>query len=432
MSTIQELTAKLSQTKEKTEKETLSKELLEQLRKQEFLWAAFCPATKHYFLAKEENQLTAYLFSEEQLCQDFVEEMHQRHINLSIMKNQEQHRVILFAELYRCGVTQVVIDSAENYYAVPLSQLIPIPDYSKIPLVQRPVLNPTVTGKMLLLSQDIRWGRADGNTELDLLQEIYHSPFLHPFKPAEGDEPEKAGVYEMPDGGSLFMIFTDMFSLKDANPKDYPAAKIVRFADLHKLLTENPDKAGIMINPGSGAPMLLDMQLLELTQKSAEGDLADVAVKSMNENSGKIIVTKPEVTPHDMITHITDYLKDKHFVKRIWLRTIRKEEDIRPHYLIIVDWYDEVTKEQKQLAQKEIAEVALPFARGLHIEYLAYQQEQGKAWIGSSEPFYAEEVPETETSETPETPEPAETPKETKPEPAKPKKKGFFGLFGKK
>ena len=292
MTTIQELTVKLSQTADPKERETLGNQIISGMKEQETLWAAFCPATKHYFLAQEENQLTAYLFSAEETCQAFVNEMRRRHIILEVLANKKEHRMFLFAELFRCGITQIVIDSAEDYFAVSLNALMPIPDYSQLPLVQRPVLNPVVTGKLLLLMQDMRWGRADGNTELDALQEIYHSPFLHPFKPGENGAPDENGVYQLPDnGGSLFMIFTDMYSLKSAEPKEYPAAKIVRFADLHKMLTDNPDKMGIIINPGSGAPMLLDMQLLELTQKSAEGDLSEVTVRSMNKDSGKIIVT---------------------------------------------------------------------------------------------------------------------------------------------
>ncbi|MBE6876868.1 MAG: SseB family protein, partial [Ruminococcus sp.] len=296
MSTIQELAVKLSQTAEPSERDNLAGQIIQLLKTQQTVWSAFCPATKHYFLAQEEKQITAYVFSTEETCRAFTEALRKRHILLEVLKNEQEHRMFLFAELFRCGVTQVVIDSAEDYYAVPLSELIPIPDYSKLPLVQRPVLNPTVTGKMLLLTQDMRWGRADGNTELDALQEIYHSPFLHPFRKEEASGTEIPGIYSLPDnGGSLFMIFSDLYSLKQANPNDYPHAKIVRFADLHKMLADNPDKLGIIINPGSGAPMLLDMQLLELTQKSAEGDLADITVKSMNENSGKIIVTKPEM-----------------------------------------------------------------------------------------------------------------------------------------
>lgn len=433
MNTIQELTVKLSQTAEPSERESLSEQIVQLLKNQETVWASFCPATKHYFLAQEDNQLTAYLFSTEEACQAFKESMRKRHIMLEVLKNEKEHRMFLFAELFRCGVTQIVIDSAEDYYTVALNQLIPIPDYSQIPLVQRPVMNPVVTGKMLLLSQDMRWGRADGNTELDALQEIYHSPFLHPFRKNE-DGAEESGIYNLPDnGGSLFMVFTDLYSLKQANPNDFPHAKIVRFADMHQMLTDNPDKMGIIINPGSGAPMLLDMQLLELTQKSAEGDLADVTVRSMNENSGKIIVTKPEMPNRDMTNHLTEYFQEHPVIKRAWLRTIRKEEEIRPHYLIILEWADGIRKEERKDIRRELSQTALPFARGLHIEYVSYHYDHGKAWTGSSEPFYQAEgfTPEAEPEETaPAQPEPEQKPESSKkPE----KKKGLFsGLFGKK
>ncbi len=435
MTTIQELTAQLSQTEEIEKRKELAQQIIDLFRKQETIWAAFCPATKHYFLAQEENQITAYLFSTEQACLDFKEQMRKRHIMLEVLKNEAEHRMFLFAELFRCGVMQIVLDSAENYFAIPLPMLMPIPDYSKMPLVHRPVLNPTVTGKLLLLMQDMRWGRADGNTELDALQEIYHSPFLHPFRQATETDPEAPGIYQMPDGGSLFMVFTDLHSLKAANPTDYPAARIVRFADMHRLLTENPDKTGIIINPGSGAPMLLDLQLLELTQKAAEGDLSEVTVRSMNADSGKIIVTKPEMPNQDLMNHITEYIQDKDVINRVWLRTIRKEEEIRPHYLIIIDWKPGIEKEQRKAIRNEISDAALPFARGLHLEYVSYHNENGKNWTGSSEPFYdvtpAQEAPAPEVKQE-ETPVQEQPPQE-QPKKEQPKKKGFFSaLFGKK
>ena len=66
----------------------------------------------------------------------------------------------------------------------------------------------------------------------------------------------------------------------------------------------------------------------------------------------------------------------------------------------------------------------MPFARGLHIEYVSYHYDHGKAWTGSSEPFYAAEIPEEPKTSAEETAEPQKEP---------PKKKGLFsGLFGKK
>ena len=71
MTTIHELTVKLSQTADPKEREPLENQFISMMREQENLWAAFCPATKHYFLAQEDNQLTAYLFSTEESCQTF-------------------------------------------------------------------------------------------------------------------------------------------------------------------------------------------------------------------------------------------------------------------------------------------------------------------------------------------------------------------------
>ena len=390
METIQELIAQLNQATEESQDSqriTLTEQLVTAVKNQEQLWAAFCPATKHYFLAQEHQQITAYLFSEEAYYENFLIEMRKKHIILERIENPKKHRMFLFAELYRCGVTQVAIDSEENHAIISLRSLIPIPDYSKLPLVQRPVLNPTVTGKILCLMQDVRYGRADGNTELNVLQEIYHSAFLHPVE---------NGIYQLPDGQKFFMIFTDLYSLKQLHPEKNTQAEIVRFADLQKMLAEQTEIKTIIINPGSGTPMLLDAQLLEVAEKSASGILEEMSVRNMNENAGKVVITKPELTPVSMIDQIRSVLQKTDLVQTAYLRNIRREEEIRPHYLIILDWKekDAVSKEEKSQIHREITTAAMPYARGLDLEYVSYDSVVGKEWAGNAEPIYQAEMPE--------------------------------------
>ncbi|MDE7121752.1 MAG: enhanced serine sensitivity protein SseB [Oscillospiraceae bacterium] len=422
MATIQELITKLNQTTEESQRMEFTQQLVSAIKNQEQLWAAFCPATKHYFLAQEHQQITAYVFSEESYYENFTFEMRKKRIILEKLENPRKQRMFLFAELYRCGVTQIAIDSEEEPIMIPLQMLIPVPDYSKLPLVQRPVLNPTVTGKILCLMQDVRFNRADGNTELDVLQEIYHSAFLHPVRSATEDKPEENGIYQFPEGQKLFMLFTDLYSLKQFDPKDYPQLKIARFADMQEMLKKNPDVMAIIINPGSGAPMLLDLQLLEVAEKSASGILENTVIRSMNENAGKVVITKPELTPVSMIDAICSVLKETELVKKAYLRNIRREEEIRPHYLVILDWNGAVSKEEKTQIHRKIAEAAMPYARGLDIEYLAYDSAVGKEWTGNAEPIYdLKSESESEHSEK----------TENATEKAKPKKKGFL-FFGKK
>ena len=418
MSSIQELISQLNSETEDIKRTTLTTELVTLIKTQNFLWVAFCPNTKHYFLAQEHEQLTAYIFSEENFFENFSIALSKKHIMLNAVKISTEHRTFLFAELYRCGVTQICINSEQEHAKIALSSLIPIPDYSALPLVQRPVLNPTVTGKILCLMQDINFGRASGNTELDVLQEIYHSAFFLPIKPQHENTPEEAGIYQLSDGKKVFMIFTDLYSLKQANPENYSQARIARFGDLKQLLASNPDIMGIIINPTSGSAMLLDSQLLEIAEKSASGSLENIITRNMNTNAGKIVITNLESEPLDMINHVCDILKENSLVKTAYLRHIRREEEIRTHYLMILDWNDSVTKEQKFEIQKEIAKSALPYAQGLDIEYISYDSAVGKEWTGNAEPFYKMQEPDNSS-------------KSDKPDKKEKKSKGLFGLFKK-
>ncbi len=417
MSAIQELIVQLNKTKETTERKSLTDQILQLVKTQDLIWAAFCPATKHYFLAKDENQITAYLFSDQDYYQAFIDEMRKKHMILKEIENKAEHRTFLFAELYRCGVTRVVIDNEQEPVSIPLARLIPVPDYTSLPLVQRPVLNPTVTGKILCLMQDVRFNRADGNSELDVFQEIYHSAFFLPIHGQTETEPEKPGIYHSPDDNKdLLMIFTDLYSLKQANPQEYEKARIVRFGDFEKILEENKDLFGLIINPGSGAAMLLDRQLLDIAGKYASGAIDNVPVTTLNQDSGKIIVTKPEIWPQDLADQIAVVLEQKDLVNAVYLRTIRRDEEIRRHFLIVLDWNGKSTEEEKKALEIELSQAVMPYARGLNLEYIDYQNPLGKEWAGSGEPFW-------KRPGLVETPPPAEKKEE--------KKKGLFGFFKK-
>ncbi|MDE6657786.1 MAG: enhanced serine sensitivity protein SseB C-terminal domain-containing protein, partial [Oscillospiraceae bacterium] len=163
---------------------------------------------------------------------------------------------------------------------------------------------------------------------------------------------------------------------------------------------------------------LLDAQLLEIAEKSASGILDNIVVRTMNQNAGKVVITKPEVEPSDMITHVSEILKENDFVKTAYLRNIRREEEIRPHYLIILDWNRSITKQQKDQICEKITKSAFPYAHGLDIEYISYDSAVGKEWTGNAEPFYKMQEPDISS-------------KSDKPDKNEKKSKGLFGFFKK-
>lgn len=383
MSTIQNLIETFYQTTEKsnTVAEEQAAAVLEAVKKQDTLLVAYFPRTKHYYITKEFGQQCAIIFSKRDIFERFAVVCKERGVHIAAIENPVSDRMFLFADLWRCGFTRIMVDYQPLYLNLALTDFFQIPNYTALPLAQRPVISPRMTGKLLYLMQEIHSGRADGGQELDVLTELYHTPFLMPAEHLP-DGTVRIPVQTVSDGRRMGMLFTDRREWTKVIQDQKLTPEIAWFKDMQQKIEKDWDI--VVINPNSGAELILDAQLLETAEKVATGNTTDLKLHSLREGE-RVTVTEPERIPENLTERITACLHNHPEIKTAWLQLMKKDSTLLPNYLLILE-----STEEKDLTPlyREIAETALPASEGLHLECISYEKELAKYWVGKAKPFY--------------------------------------------
>lgn len=377
MSQIQTLIADYYQNVRENQKqeveERTAEAVIEALRTQETLFAAWFPKSNHYFMTMEFGQPCTVLFSDREIFERFAVHCKEQGIRTAAIQNPVKERVLLFADLWRCGFTRVMVDFEPLYLNISLFDLFTPPDYSNVPLIQRPVISPQMTGYVLRMVQDMETGQAHGNTELQMLSELYHSPFFSPVEPQTGRY-----LIGTSKDKRFAMLFTDRREWAATMKAFVP--KIVRYADIKQLLEKECD--GVILNPGTGAQLYLDAQLLETAEKVATGETEHLTPRAMQEM--KVTISDPEPQPSELIHSITAILQKYSGVKTAWLRSITKSDNLHAGYLLVYACTPET--DQSKLF-RELKDVAMPMTDGKNLEYMAFEELPDPSWAGNT-PFY--------------------------------------------
>ncbi len=382
MSQIQELIAdyyrNIQHTGQREAAETTAEAIIEAVKTQDKLLAAWFPQTKHYFVTMEFGQPCAVLFSEQEIFEHFAESCKDRGIRTAAVESPVQQRSLLFADLWRCGITRVIIDFEPLYLNIALSDLFTPPDYSHIPLAQRPVLSPKMTGYVLQMTQGLHTGQANGNTELHMLTELYHSAFFSPVE--RTGQTKRIPAVSTPEGRQFAMLFTDRREWAEVMKTTQFVPEIVRYADMQQMLQNGCD--GVVVNPGTGAELYLDAQLLEAAEKAAAGDTADLEPCAMQDI--KIVITDPDEVPTELVNCLTAVLQNHAGIKTAWLRVMQRSDHLHARYLLI---YEGTPETDKTAFFRELAKAAVPLTSGRDFECVSMEDLPDRSWIGKV-PFY--------------------------------------------
>ena len=352
--------------------------VIDALRTQETLYAAWFPATKHYFMTGEFGSRTAVLFSERDCFERFAESCKERDIRISAIPNPAAQRELLFMDLLRCGFQHVMIDYLPRKLVLCMEDLARMPDMSALPLAERPILAPDLTGSLLWFLQQLHTGRADGKQELRLLVTLYHSPLLMPVERTPAGDRIPAAVI---DGRKTVRLFTDRREWAAAGTPAQYHPRAVWFHDLQKLLSEGFDAA--VINPDTGAELTLDASLLEAAAEAAVGDTQDMVLRSLQFQGEKITITDPDPFPEELAEALRGVLRQHPDVRVAFLRVMKRQNAFCPNYLLIVEGNG---TEGKDALFSALARAAAPCADGWSLECVSY--EKAKMWTKHAKPFY--------------------------------------------
>ena len=381
MSSIQELITNFYQSDEEHSEES-AQAVIDAFLQKDTLMIARMPETKQFFISMESGQQTAIFFSGRDTFEKFAVYCQKGGFRVDAVEYTKDKQPLLFAELWRCGFTRIMIDFLPSFLNISLFDVFTPPDYSSKPLFYRPVIAPRMTGKILYLMQQIQTGKADGKLELDALTELYHSPFYTGAIPLNinGKRAMQISGHENADGTKTLFLFTDM---KEYATVSHPAGELPSIAwypDIQAVMNQGIQTA--VINSGSTAPLTLDMQLLKVAEQSATGQTEDFTFTSM-ENAKLSRITDIENPPQDLLKALSAELSNHQQIKSAYLRMIQTGEKLRPSYFLILEAPTAMKAISRMLYQ-----TAQTYLQGHDFECTALEKPEISQLVGKSKPFY--------------------------------------------
>lgn len=382
MPTVQELLTALRQHTEEAPSAEQLRAVAQAVSELDTMLIAWFPATRHWFITVEQNEPTAVVFSNRDSFEAFAARCKEQGIYVEAMENAKADRPALFMDLVRCGFTQVLIDYAPAFLVLPVTAFVKLPDFTELSLVERPFPAPFLTGKILYLFQQIHAKKADGELELAVLRELYHSPL---FMPVQVFEADGQTAYHVPaeeqDGKRTAHLFTDRVEWERFGVSPEYAPAVARFAELQTLLQGGFDR--LVINPGSGAELVLDASLLDAAEQAVMGDVRELDLRTLQTQGEKLTVSDPEEVPDKLTVALISVLEQHDMVNAAYLRVLKRSNVLHPSWLVLLDLRED---RGRKTLHRELSTAAQPYLGSFDIEFAAY--DEAEDFAGKTKPFY--------------------------------------------
>lgn len=391
MSEIQSLIKKYAETKKKL----YLSEVIDKLKNQNMIWAAYSPVTRNYHLDIFEGKTISFIFSEKEYYNVYEEKLKNKGITVVPHECKSADRTELFMELYRSGIELIAIDDGQQYLIISLFDVIRKPDFSNLSEVQRPVLNPNLVSAADNFFQALAFKRPSKDLEERMFMEVYKAKYLMPIDAsklnleknsqdntdikfiAKDDSEFKVPLITNADGKNFFAFFTDWIEFRKFDKQKRFNGNIVGFEELKYFSEQNN---GVVINP-FGFNLILDKNMINVIESFVKGN-QDVNIQRMKlQKDTKVMFGEPKEKPTEMLEAISKCLKNHSGVKSAYLRLMVK--DNVESWLLIIDFEGE-----KNALFGDIAKSALAYSKGKNIDFIKLGSEFSKNAVKNVEPFY--------------------------------------------
>jgi|GEM_PF-103709 len=263
--------------------------LIQKLQKVPQMYVAFCTATNMPLVVCDPDTYNdqVWVFSKQEILQEFAKPYLEKKIPVrGVIVDRKQYSAF-FGSLHVIGANEVVFqEDTDVRFTITLTDLAPMPDYSKLPVTKRPLFNPELQLTGLYFMQE--FSRPVPNEEkenLPALDEefsvnIARARYLVPieFNEGEGTATQKLArhEYKLPilrgkNGEILQPIFSDAAEFQKFARGKQISAITLPFVSLRPLLVK--DSKGFILNP-AGYHILLPGSLLETLQKKFPDEVA--------------------------------------------------------------------------------------------------------------------------------------------------------------
>lgn len=390
METIQEIIKKFEVTKDKQ----IYSEIIERIKTEELLLISYMPFTNNYYLDFENGKPACYIFTEKKYYDEYQDYMMQQQIIVKHVESNEEQRMLMFGDLYRSGFEMIVIDNGQTHLIISLFDIIDKPDFSDVPEINRPIMNPSLVCAANHFFQGLSTKRVTRDMEANMFKEICNAKYLMPLDTSKmnmektnADNGEcvvkEKSIMQFPlitnsEDKSFYPFFTDWNEFRRFDKEQKFSGNIATFEDIKYFI----DKAdGISINP-YGVNITLTKDMLNVIESAAEGSLQNTVIKEQAaEKESKVMLGEPAEYPQKMIDEICKYLKTNKNVNAAYLRLMVKDNE--QSYLIIVDFSGD-----KNVVFSSIANAGVLFSNGKNLDLVPLSSGFGKEATENIIPFY--------------------------------------------
>ena len=213
-----------------------------------------------------------WVFTNVDAVKQFADEKLKENMVLRAIKVKREEGPVFYVEMHSIGINEVVFVDEDATYKIELEKIVKIPDFSKLPEEQRPLLNQALQLSTIYFMQKAKQpqGTIDRAELEPLAEELYaqlaKARLLMPImvtKNEDGVEEVHLPFIEDKEGNKFQPIFSDqtqyMKHIRNHKAPENTRVVIVTMKELQKHLMSNV--RGYMLNPESYCNVLGKEQL---------------------------------------------------------------------------------------------------------------------------------------------------------------------------
>ncbi len=254
--------------------------VLKKIRSLKEVHVAYAVATNMPFVTCDEETFNdqIWMFTSMEAVQAFAKKYEEQKILFKDVRVKQENMQEFYMDLHAMGINEVVFCDGGMEHNLELHKMVQIPDFKKLPIQQRPLMNPELQLSTAYFFQEVRRQGVEQDAEKleTMAEEMYanlaKSRFLMPVQMLPTTD--KKGNVNLPyitdkNGNKFQPIFSDhtqyMKYVKKNKPMDHTRVLMLGISDLQRYVV--PDAIGYMLNPDGYCHVLNQQQLAFIMER---------------------------------------------------------------------------------------------------------------------------------------------------------------------
>ncbi len=309
--------------------------IITEIQRADMIYSAFSPVTKSHFLDYVQGMPCAFIFSEKSFCEGFCRHMKESGNTVAVAECSRENRLGMFADYHRSGFEGVLVDNGQTRILIELGDLINIPDFSKMPENERPVINPSLVCSANRFFQCLENNTVSPDKELNLLTDTARAEFLIPVQGQPKDGKVTVPALERNDGKKVVPFFTDINELRKFDAQGRFSIARAKFDQIETFCNGGEL---VVLNP-----FTFDFNI---TSKTCEV-IKSVSASAPENDDDRAVIFTPEGVPEKLTQIISEVFDDNGKVVKGVLRGVRQKG--KTHLLVAVDCGEADEEETKSI-----------------------------------------------------------------------------------